>query len=186
MACGLRCLHSQDPPILHRDLTPNNILLTVYNVAKIADFGVSKVIQAGTRNTKAPGNIDFMPPEALDDADLDYDCSLDVFSFAGIILHTFTQQWPHPSKPNNFDSKTRERVALSEVQRREKYLELMTGESAVLKPLIEECLDEDPTVRPTMAVIHEKLKGQRNNLSEDGVQQPKNKHQNYHLVSYSP
>ena len=82
---------------------------------------------------------------------------MDVFSFAGIILHTFTQQWPAPSKPNIFDPKTRKQVALSEVGRRLKYLDMMTGEGAVLKPLIEECLDEDPTVRPSMVAVCEKI-----------------------------
>ena len=175
VACGLHYLHSQNPPILHRDLTPNNILLTNYNVAKIADFGVSKVIQAGDRNTKVPGNPDFMPPEAFDEDDVDYDCSFDVFSFAGVILYTFTEKWPRPSKANKHDAETGKLIAFSEVQRRAKYLDLMTGESIVLKQLIEKCLDEVPTVRPSMADIHEEIKGKRTTLSQDGVQQPKNK-----------
>ena len=33
----------------------------------------------------------------------------------------------------------------------------MTGEGKALKPLIEECLDEDPTVRPSMVVVCEKI-----------------------------
>ena len=156
VALGLYYLHSQIPPIIHRDLSPNNILLTEHNVAKIGDLGVAKVVQAGGKKTTAPGTTDFMPPEALD-SDPEYGPPMDVFSFAGIILHTFTQQWPTPSNPKVFDSKTRKRVALSEVERRSKYLDLMTDEGAVLKPLIEECLDEDPTVRPPMVTVCEKI-----------------------------
>ena len=156
VALGLYYLHSHTPPIIHRDLSPNNILLTDHNVAKIGDLGVAKVVQAGAKKTTAPGTIDFMPPEALDTGP-EYGPPMDVFSFAGIILHTFTQQWPAPSKPIIFDPKTRKRVALSEVERRSKYLDMMTGEGAVLKPLIEECLDEDPTVRPSMVAVCEKI-----------------------------
>lgn len=156
VACGLCYLHGQDPPIIHRDLSSNNVLLTIHNVAKIGDFGVSKVIRAGGKNTTAPGNADFMPPEALD-SDAEYNTSLDVFSFAGIILHTLTQQWPRPSKPNIFDPKTRQLVALSEVERRSKYFDLMTEEGKVLRPLIEQCLDMDPAVRPSMTVVCDRL-----------------------------
>ena len=156
VALGLYYLHSQSPPIIHRDLSPNNILLTEYNVAKIGDLGVAKVVQAGAKKTTAPGTIDFMPPEALDSGP-EYGPPMDVFSFAGIILHTFTQQWPSPSNSKIFDPKTRKRVALSEVERRSKYLDLMIDEDAVLKPLIEECLDEDPTVRPPMVTVCEKI-----------------------------
>ena len=48
-----------------------------------------------------------------------------VFSFAGIILHTFNQQWPSPSKNVKFDAKTRKMMALSEVERLQQYLDKM-------------------------------------------------------------
>jgi len=67
VSLGLCYLHNHDPPIVHRDLSPNNILLTTHHVAKISDLGVAKVIKADIRKTltKAPGTVDFMPPESL-------------------------------------------------------------------------------------------------------------------------
>ena len=67
-----------------------------------------------------------------------------VFSFAGLILHTFNQQCP--SNNVKFDPKTRKMVALSEVERCQQCLDKMIGEVKVLRSLVEECLDYDPVV----------------------------------------
>ena len=158
VSVGLCYLHNHNPPIVHRDLSPNNVLLTAHHVAKISDLGVAKVIKADSRKTmtKAPGTVDFMPPESLVRSPV-YGPPMDVFSFAGIILHTFNQQWPSPSEQVQFDPKARKRVALSEVERRQQYLDKMVGEAEVLRPLVEECLDDDPAVRPTIATICNKI-----------------------------
>ena len=158
VSLGLCYLHNNDPPIVHRDLSPNNVLLTAHHVAKISDLGVAKVIKTDSRKTmtKAPGTVDFMPPECLANSPI-YGPPMDVFSFAGIILHTFNQQWPRPTEQVQFDPKTRRRVALSEVERRQQYLDKMIGEAEVLRRLVEECLEDDPAMRPTIATVCERI-----------------------------
>ena len=123
-----------------------------------ADLGVAKVIKAdsGKTMTKAPGTVDFMPPESLYESP-EYGPPMDVFSFAGIVLHTFTQQWPHPSELVQYDCKTRKMVALSEVERHQQYLDKMKGEAQALRQLVEECLDYDPAVRPIITAICERI-----------------------------
>ena len=95
VATGLQYLHGQSPPIMHRDLTPNNILLTGHMQAKITDFGQSKILNLSPSNkqTTAPGNMCYTAPEALVSMP-EYTTKVDIFSFAVLILHVATHEWP--------------------------------------------------------------------------------------------
>ena len=70
VARGLLYLHKHDPPIVHRDLTAKNVLLTSSLVAKITDFGNSHIVniqpgQLAQTLSQNPGTQVYMPPEAL-------------------------------------------------------------------------------------------------------------------------
>ena len=165
VAEGLSYLHSRDPPVIHRDLSPNNVLLKhlpFLPVAKIADLGVAKIINVDDKNsrsyqTEVPGTVDFMPPEAFADKP-QYDTSLDVFSYGGVALHTVNGKWPSPSALADFEPETRQVRGFSEVERRQEHLDKLTGEAEVLRPLVEACLDNDPVKRPSIVELSEKIK----------------------------
>ena len=158
---GLWYLHGHHPPIVHRDLSPNNVLLTSQFVAKISDLGVAKVIQADSKKTKtrAPETVDFMPPEALLETP-EYGPPLDVFSYGGVILHVVNQEWPKPLHYVMTDPKTRKRVALSEVQRRQEHIDKMSGARAPtdLQSLVKQCLDDNSVVRPPVSDVSERMR----------------------------
>jgi len=158
VSLGLRYLHNHD--IVHRDISPNNILLTKYYVAKISDLGVAKVLNGSRNMTRAPGTTDFMPPESLE-SNPKYGPSMDVFSFAGIVLHTFNQEWPSPCEARKFDSDAGKPVALNEVERRKECIDKMTGEAEALKPLVLECLEYDPDKRPNIGTICERIRAKK-------------------------
>ena len=101
VALGLRYLHTRNPPIIHRDLSSNNVVLSKGMEGKIGDLGTARLVdpRRQSRLTKAPGTVDFMPPEALEDvANILYSKELDVFSFGCVMLHTLSHQWPTPSQ----------------------------------------------------------------------------------------
>ena len=164
---GLRYLHSRNPPIVHRDLTPNNILLSRCLEAKITDLGVAKVMQTTDTKTmtKAPGTTDFMPPECLADRPV-YGVSLDVFSYGGVILYTITQLWPQPSSWVQFDPDTGGSIYLSELQRRQHYLDKMIEGAEDLKPLVMSCLDNNPKKRPPLTQVSMTIKRNKGECSQ--------------------
>ena len=69
IAAAMTYLHSLD--ILHGDLTGGNILLVSSNkdarmfIAKVADFGLSRVLSAEAISTGTYGTVTHMPPELL-------------------------------------------------------------------------------------------------------------------------
>ncbi|XP_065916753.1 serine/threonine-protein kinase WNK-like isoform X3 [Dysidea avara] len=156
---GLRYLHSRNPPIVHRDLTPNNILLGGHLETKITDLGVAKVMQTDSKMTmtKIPGTPDFMPPEALTKRPV-YGPPLDVFSYGGVAINVVTKQWPEPSDREQLNPDTDKWEVISEVTRRQKYLNMFTGGAADLVPLVTSCLNDNPKKRPSVMEVSLEIK----------------------------
>jgi tRNA A-37 threonylcarbamoyl transferase component Bud32 len=62
----LTYLHYQNPPVVFRDLKPDNIMLSKSGQLKLIDFGIARFFKVGnSRDTQALGTIGFAAPEAL-------------------------------------------------------------------------------------------------------------------------
>ena len=155
VAFGLHYLHSQTPPIIHRDLSANNILITSDLLAKISDLGVAKILNFSPTHltqTIAPGTPSYMPPEALVDSPK-YSASIDCFSFGVLIIHTLCAEWPIPgpatkSDPDNPDSV----VGITEFNRRSMYIQKI-GLNHPLVDLVRRCLHNSAHNRPDMVSV---------------------------------
>ena len=167
VASGLSYLHWHNPPIIHRDLTANNVLLSLPAVqAKISDLGNSCMIKLQSFSavlTQQPGTAVYMPPEAMEEASR-YDCKLDIFSFGHLALFTMLQVYPC----NLFSATHMHKGQLlprSEVHRRSEYiyeLKCLLGTKHSIVKLIEECLDNIPRNRPSAKKILKELNKQPN------------------------
>lgn len=142
-------LHGNDPKIIHRDLSANNVLLTNDLRAKISDLGVAKMLnltpQTHQRLSTCPGTLAYMPPEALEHNPM-YDTSIDNFSYGVIVLHVLSGECPNPSNATYLDIETKQLVARTELERRSTYVDKLKDHP--LLGLIEKCLNMDAKMRP--------------------------------------
>lgn len=94
---GLAYLHHDCvPPIVHRDVKSNNILLDGDFGARVADFGVAKVVDANGKGTKSmsviAGSCGYIAPEYA--YTLRVNEKSDIYSFGVVILELVTGRLP--------------------------------------------------------------------------------------------
>ena len=156
---ALAYLHSQNPPLVHHDLSPNNVLLNVDSfVAKVSDFGMSRAINpsALSRKSSIKGTQAFMPPEALHDPP-QYNEKLDVFSFGNVVISTLTHEWPNPGPPTRYQRD--QLVALNELQRREHHVVKFTAqEKQLFRSIVCQCLENRTDKRPSSVILVQELR----------------------------
>ena len=159
---GLYYLHSLTPPLIHRDLTAFNILLTEDYKAKIADLGVSRFFDPSMANkvklTQNPGHQVYMPPESQLQNPA-YTTKLDIFSFGNLIIHTINGELPDIFKlplerVNELSSEGREEL----MRRGDSFHEKKMSERHSLYPLVVCCLHDRPEERPEVETVRSSLK----------------------------
>ena len=157
IASGMSYLHSHD--IIHRDLKPDNILINDYLLPKIADFGLSKVKNNDNSDLNSTlgikGTPIYISPEIW--RKYEYGKASDVYAFAMIVYELLTNDEPF------------EKCHIFQIQ-----CKILAGyrpnfNKAIpqsYKNLIEKCWSEDPKDRPTFEQIVDKLKNDRNFITE--------------------
>jgi eukaryotic-like serine/threonine-protein kinase len=78
--------------IVHRDVSPQNVLIGVDGVARVLDFGVAKAtgrVQS-TRDGQVKGKLGYMPPEQISGEKVDR--RLDVYASAVVLWEALTSQ----------------------------------------------------------------------------------------------
>ena len=91
---GLDYLHSQDPPIIHRDIKPHNLKLTSRGNVVLLDFGLAKETPGGTQGGRSVFGYSrrFSPLEQIEGVGTDP--RSDIFSLGATIYDLLTGSPP--------------------------------------------------------------------------------------------
>lgn len=95
-ASGLALAHSHQPPIIHRDIKPNNILVSISGdgyLAKVSDFGLAKEVNPLTLMATAAGTLAFKAPEVFITDKADSPAG-DIWSLGVTLYMLLTDQMP--------------------------------------------------------------------------------------------
>ena len=157
VALGLRYLHERPQPIVHRDLSANNVLLTRDMTAKISDLGVARMLGLTplqmSRLTQGPGTPCYMPPEAMI-PDPQYDVKIDIFSYGVMMVHVLSAQWPFPKEAVRVEDPSAPSLLtpVSELDRRQDCIEKIVPDHPLMQ-LLSQCLQNSPAHRPSVVEV---------------------------------
>jgi formylglycine-generating enzyme required for sulfatase activity len=87
--------HAHDVNVIHRDVKPENIMLTSAGEVKVGDFGIARETESGgfTFGTgQIIGTPFYMSPEQIDGRDID--ARSDIYSLGGTYYHILTGSTP--------------------------------------------------------------------------------------------
>jgi len=99
---ALDYLHTQEPPVVHRDIKPGNIKLTPDGRIKLVDFGLVKVLSPGDDRTitvlQGRGTAAYTPLEQYGGDVGHTDVRSDIYSLGATLYHLLTHQPPTDAK----------------------------------------------------------------------------------------
>ncbi|KAK6939663.1 S-locus glycoprotein domain [Dillenia turbinata] len=177
-ARGLAYLHEECLEwVLHCDVKPQNILLDDNYQPKVADFGLSKLLNRGSMKdpsfSQIRGTRGYMAPEWV--FNLPITSKVDVYSYGIVLLEMITGKSPKGISPDNSKEELEERSLVRWVRDKKNdeasanncWIEDIVdpaldghydmGKMRILVEVAMQCVEEDKPARPTMRQVVQML-----------------------------
>ncbi|XXG89819.1 hypothetical protein AAC387_Pa12g1730 [Persea americana] len=153
--------HDCNPPIVHHDLSCNNILLDTDFEACVSDFGIARLLKLDSSNwSTLAGTYGYIAPEFAYTMKVPEKCN--VYSFDVVSLEVIMGK--HPSELISSLSTSRAKdILLKDIldQRLPTLTDRELKEVASTVMLALSCLHSDPQTRPTMYHVSQELSAMR-------------------------
>lgn len=148
VAAGLAYLHSRQPPVIHQDIKPDNILILRNGDFVITDFGISKQLRASLRKSamssaNGAGSISYMGPERFSKQYQAVKAS-DIWSVGASIYELAVGDLPFCGMGGSLQKKGADMPELSD-----------DDFSPTLNMVMQACLAKEPWNRPTALQLSE-------------------------------
>ncbi|XP_008243609.2 PREDICTED: G-type lectin S-receptor-like serine/threonine-protein kinase RLK1 [Prunus mume] len=168
IAKGLEYLHEEcSTPIIHCDIKPQNILLDDYYTARIADFGLAKLLMMNQSHTHTAirGTKGYVAPEWF--RNMPITTKVDVYSFGVVLLEIICCR-RSVDVENSCEGKAILTNWVYDCYQEGKIDAVLDHETEALhdKKNLEKivmvaiwCIQEDPALRPTMRKVVQMLEG---------------------------
>ena len=148
-ASALAYLHAMNPPILHQDIKPANILLSDNGDYMLTDFGVSTQAKQSLsrvsnqeKDLLSAGTISYMAPERFSKQNLPIMAN-DIYSLGSTVFEMLSGMLPFGNDGGLLQKKGAE------------IPELPGDFSPLLKRTLEKCLEAEPWARPTASRLED-------------------------------
>ncbi|MEK7413514.1 MAG: serine/threonine-protein kinase [Planctomycetota bacterium] len=153
IALGIQAIHAVG--IVHRDIKPDNVMVSADRTPKVADLGLAKEVADPdalrlTGTGMVVGTPLYCAPEAIRDPQ-SIGPPADIYSLGATLFHMIAGRPP-------FEAPTAYEVMRAHLEDRPRDLrDLVPGTPVSLSNLVSLCLDKDPKRRPTALAVAEAL-----------------------------
>ena len=158
---GIEAAHNKN--IVHRDIKPQNIMISTEGKVKVTDFGIARAATSNTIHSDVMGSVHYSSPEQARNGFVD--CKSDIYSLGIVMYEMVTGRVP-------FDGDTTVAIAFQHLQEEMESPRRYVPDLPVsLEKIILKCTQKSADRRyPAMSELMEDLKYALVNPNEDFVQ----------------
>ena len=142
VASALEHAHGKTPVVVHRDISPSNVLLSRAGEVKLSDFGIAKVLRSSRKATTTAsikGKVPYMAPEYALEGRFDARC--DLFALGVMLYELLAGRRPYEGRTDL------ETLTLIQAGKHTRLADAAPGVMPEFVAIVERLIEPDPEKR---------------------------------------